>query len=131
MIKKVGMPPFLIMILALAMSFTCYGQDTTGSTEVNYHFVKIADLSPETYAKAVKSIRATGYGDVGMACIPVELIRLDLDNNSSIEIAELKSLLINQIKQATGLNSVVFVDSLNQELFEEACTNARYGVSNN
>lgn len=119
---------FLVLILSFAPG--AHAQSSDDSSSQPSYFVKIDGLSPSSYAKVVKAIRASGLGDVGMACIPVELVRVDLDDPSSMGPEDAKSLISSIVQETSGLISV-FQDEMQQESFESACANARYGIQNN
>lgn len=119
---------FLVLILSFAPRV--HAQSTDDSSSQTSFFVKINGLSPSSYAKVVKAIRASGLGDVGMACIPIELVRVDLVEQSSMEQEDAKSLISNIVQETSGLTSV-FQNEMLQASFENACANARYGIQNN
>lgn len=105
------------------MTFSGHAQQ---SPDNPYIVLQVADLSPATYGAIVKDLRQVDALHVYEACVPVELIVIEIKQ----ELTNEQSFLLakQRISAATSLQDITLKE-LNVDAFRDACMAARRGIA--
>lgn len=92
-----------------------------------YIIVQVTDLSPASYGAIVKDLRQEASLNVFEACVPVELIVIEITSDMSNEASFV--LAKQRIIASTDLEGVE-LKSMDVDAFRNTCVAARRGITN-
>lgn len=114
--------PLLLWFAALTLS----GQ-AQQTPDNPYIIVQVTDLSPASYGTIVKDLRQETSLNVFEACVPVELIVIEITADMSSEASFV--LAKQRITASTQLEEIE-LKSMDVDAFRNSCVAARRGITN-
>jgi hypothetical protein len=114
-----------LMFTALFFATPVVAQ-SSGSGNLEF-IVEIAGITPEKYAEAVRSTRLKSDISISEACVPAELIVVNITQGSRT-LEEVKAYITDVLGSSTSLPIAIRTD-LNKATFSDKCRAKRLGLN--
>ncbi|MBI1268023.1 MAG: hypothetical protein GC193_11395 [Cryomorphaceae bacterium] len=114
-----------LMFTALLLA-TSVAAQSSGSGNLEF-IVEVSGITPEKYADAVRSTRLKNDISISEACVPAELIVINVIQGSR-SLEEVKTYIADVIGSSTSLQVAIRTD-LDKPAFSDKCRAKRLGLN--